>query len=99
MGVSGAQDEDAVGDGGRLVGIREDRVVAGEGLGEFLVGGGIVGRDREVNRSELADPVTALPERLALRRSTPGEGLGKPRQHDGLAAELGQLMGLPVGAL
>jgi len=98
-GQSDGRNENAVGAGDRLVGIRENRVVAREGVCELLVGGSIVGGDGEVDRVELADRGTALTERLALGGSAAGEGLRKPREDDGLSLELGKIVDLAVGAL
>ena len=74
--------EHAVGGRRGLGRVGEDRVVGLDVLGELGVGLGVVDADREVGHLERPNGVAALTERLALDRSTTGEGLGEPGQDD-----------------
>jgi hypothetical protein len=68
-------------------------------FGEFLVGLRVIDADGEVGDVELADRFAALTERLALGRSSAGEGLREPCEHDGaLARVVGESMRLAVRA-
>ena len=67
-----------------LVGVAEDRIVQAQRLGEFAIGFGVVDAGSEVGDLEIPDLRPARTERLAFRRSSAGERLGKPGDDDRL---------------
>ena len=73
---------------GRYFGIwvGQNRVVQFQLLREVGVEFQAVATGGEVGDVERLDGFAVLTERLALRRSAPGEGLGEPGDHDGLLA-------------
>lgn len=74
--------------GGFTLGIAEDREIDAELLREPPVGVRLVDARGEVRDVESANGAAALPERLALCRSTAGESLGKPHEDDRLPAPI-----------
>jgi hypothetical protein len=81
-GVAGLQD--AVGLRRPLVGVAEDRIVEAQGLGELAIGVRVIDAGGEVGDLEIPDLRPARTERLAFRRSSAGERLGKPGDDDRL---------------
>ena len=90
--------QNAVRRGDLLVRVAQDRIVGVERLGELRVGLEIVDADREIRGVELPQRRAALTERLALGRSTTGEGFWKPRQYYPMALELRQCVRLAIAA-
>src|SRR4029077_18365087 len=65
---------------------------------ERLVVLGCVDADHEIRSVELPNQSPALTERVALGRSTTGEGFRKPPQHDPVPSEILEAVGLAIGA-
>ena len=92
--------DQAVGFGRAALGIAENRVVEIQRFGEFCVGLRIVATRRKVGDVELADFLAALTERLTFGRSTTGESLRKPSNHNGpLVFEIRKPIGFAVAPL
>ena len=81
-GIAGLQD--AVGLRRLLVGVAEDWIVQAQGFGKLVVGLGVIDAGSEVGYLEIPDLRPARTERLAFRRSSTGERLGKPGDDDRL---------------
>lgn len=78
--------DDAVSGRDLFGGVAQQGIVYCERLRERLIRLRWIYADREVRHVELPNRIAALTERLAFRRSSSGERLGKPGEHDDLLA-------------
>jgi hypothetical protein len=78
--------------------VAQNRKIHGQRLREVLVGLWRIDAGGKVCDVEGPNVVAALTERLALRGSGRGEGLGEPGQDDNAPVVVGELVGLSVGA-